>query len=102
MNTRAIALEDDRGTWLEPLARVHQGLPRRIAAIPDQQALDRAAAGHAMTQQPRWKDARIIDDQQVPSPQIADEVGELIVEEFVVTHDEQARATPLSGWLLRD
>jgi hypothetical protein len=65
VNALAAPLEDDEGAGLELLPGVHQGLPDRVATIPDQQALDRAAAGHTTAQQPRRKDSRVVDDEQV-------------------------------------
>src|SRR6476659_1043029 len=68
------ALEHEPCSWFQFLARVHERIPfpnilprRRAIGIskPDEEALDRTAARHAMADQSRGEHARVVDNQEI-------------------------------------
>jgi hypothetical protein len=108
----AIPLEEHRCARLQLLSGMNQRIPRlgigdsgsgiRGFAV-QKQAFDDAPTRHAMTEKPRRKDARIVQDDQIPRDKITAEVGERGVLNSVVTmKDEQPRAAALHWRALRD
>src|SRR5205807_8772446 len=96
--------EDDARAGSKLLARVHQRFPYAVRQARNQQALNGAAAWHAMAKQPRWKHTRVVDDEQIASGEqtrkrrhrrVADGAG-------IALQQQQARARSIGDWLLRN
>ena len=122
VKTRAIALEEDLSTGLELLPGMHQGLPLfRIpnAHIPNaqlanaqrldsrtsnQQTLDRAATRHAVSEQTRREDARIIQHQKITAIEMGRELldGRVLPRTGRATDDDEARCAALGRRMLSD
>jgi hypothetical protein len=70
-------LEPHQGARLQLLAGVHQRRPGlglavlRAVVTGEQQALHRAAARHAVPEQPRREHARVVHDEQIAGPEEA-------------------------------
>jgi hypothetical protein len=68
-----------------------------------EQAFDGASARHAMAEQTRWKDPRVVYNEQVTRLKITAELDEHRVLEPVVTvQDKEARTAADFGRMLRD
>ena len=98
------AFEHDARSNPQLLPRVHQRLPAIVLEMPDQQALDRAAAGHAPAEKPRRDDARVVDDEQIARRQqvrkrrdrrMIDSAGHAV-------ESHEPRAAPLGRRVLRN
>jgi hypothetical protein len=83
---------------------VDEGIPGVLAQPAEQQALDRAARGIAVPEQPRRVHARVVDDQQVTRPQDGGQVRHRRVRPRAGTavEHQQPRGAPLCGRRLRD
>ena len=82
------------------LPGMHQRLPDRVSRgqnvrpRPDQETLDRAAAGDAAAEQPRGKHARVVDDDQIAGAQQLGQRGDMRVREGAAVAIEDTAAAP--------
>lgn len=103
----AFPLEPDLRAGAQLLSRVHQRVPQlagRIAVhVPEQQAFDRSARGHATAEQPGGNHAGVVDDQQVARAQVTGQRGDDAVLDRIpgsAEHHQPRRAA--RGSRLRD
>ena len=90
-------------TFPKSLARMHEGHP--FIAVPGrahEEAFRRPATGQALTDEPRRKDARVVDHEQVAGPQQRRQVGELVMPHISAraVECEQPRGAPLYRGIL--
>lgn len=99
-----VAFEPNECAGLQLLARMHQRIPPIITDMSEEQALDDAAARHAMTQQPRREHSGIVEDQQITTAKKVPDMLELSVNHRtrVARQHKKSRLTANGRWLLGD
>jgi hypothetical protein len=76
--------------------------------LTQKQALDRTAARHAVSEEPRGKHLRVVQDEQVSRPEMVAKAGKRreivggVGGGSIAMQDEEPRCTANSRWILRN
>ena len=105
-----LAAEDPRTLKHNPrsrfqlLARVHEGFPRVASGMTNEQTLDGAAGRRPPAEEPRRKDARVVDDEYIARFEKLRECGDRSIAHRTscAIEEKHPRRTSLGRGVLRD
>ena len=69
-------IEQDPGARLDPTSRLHEAFPRVLVALAEQQYLHGSACLILDARQSRWKNSRLVYNEQVTGTKILGKIGE--------------------------